>query len=160
MGRCPVEDTHADPGASATASGAVWPQQGRFAGSPPLHACIEARIEGIRAAMHDPDAYDSPEECARAIRGLEKLLEARPWDVLGPRHIQVLGGPSVMVSIVAGAWADAADVAPLEAADWNWYLNDLRRYVEQREAQHVEDGASWVREWLPSRILSRQMQLG
>ena len=110
---------------------------------------IETRIADLQDALDnpEPDAYDTPDELRRAIRALQRLAAATPWDVLAARHLDAIGGPSVLVSIVAGDAADAADEAldRITEANINAWLNGIRSYVDLKEQEVVEEHQTWVR---------------
>ena len=120
---------------------------------------IETRIADLQDALDnpEPDAYDTPDELRRAIRALQRLAAATPWDVLAARHLDAIGGPSVLVSIVAGDAADAADEAldRITEANINAWLNGIRSYVDRKEQEVVEEHQTWVRREMSALLSAR-----
>ena len=120
---------------------------------------IETRIADLQDALDnpEPDAYDTPDELRRAIRALQRLAAATPRDVLAARHLDAIGGPSVLVSIVAGDAADAADEAldRITEANINAWLNGIRSYVDRKEQEVVEEHQTWVRRKMSALLSAR-----
>ena len=184
-GRCPVADTHAadggDPPAddppAADASGgdsatsATSGQQGldgmprgdRLTHVAALQDAITTRIAAMQGALDNPppDPYDTPDELRRAIRAVRLLQAGTPWDVLGPRHVDALGGASVLVTMMAEGAASANDdvLASITDRKVNEWLRDLAAWIDkQTETVKTETQARW-RETVRTKVSTAQAEM-